>query len=123
MIPFLIAAILKTAQGSSTRCYFNVMYATFILFVINTINTRVSGIKGLSGIHNHLILRPLLAVTKESILAYAKENKISWREDASNACACKAEDTSSSTTEVRSELALLIGQIPTELQEIFTRNL
>ena len=35
-------------------------------------------------------------------------------------CACKAEDTSSSTTEVRSELALLIGQIPTELQEIFT---
>ena len=36
-------------------------------------------------------------------------------------CACKAEDTSSSTTEVRSELALLIGQIPTELQEIFTR--
>lgn len=35
-------------------------------------------------------------------------------------CACKAEDTSSSTTEVRSELDLLIGQIPTELQQIFT---
>ena len=35
-------------------------------------------------------------------------------------CACKAEDTSSSTTKVRSELALLIGQIPTELQQIFT---
>ena len=34
-------------------------------------------------------------------------------------CACKAED-SSSTTEVRSELALLLGQIPTELQQVFT---
>ena len=35
-------------------------------------------------------------------------------------CACKAEDTSSSTTEVKSELALLLGQIPTELQQVFT---
>lgn len=35
-------------------------------------------------------------------------------------CACKAEDSSSSTTEVRSELALLLGQIPTELQQVFT---
>ena len=52
-------------------------------FLINL--GRGSGIKGLRGIPNHLILRPLLAVTKEGILAYAKENNISWREDASNA--------------------------------------
>ena len=52
-------------------------------FLINL--GRGSGIKGLSGIPYHLILRPLLGVTKEGILAYAKENNISWREDASNA--------------------------------------
>ena len=52
-------------------------------FLINL--GRGSGIKGLSGIPDHLILRPLLAVSKKNILAYAKENNISWREDASNA--------------------------------------
>ena len=35
-------------------------------------------------------------------------------------CACQAEDTSSSTKEVKSELALLLDQIPTELQQVFT---
>ena len=52
-------------------------------FLINL--GRGSGIKGLSGIPDQLILRPLLTVSKEDIMAYAKENKISWREDASNA--------------------------------------
>lgn len=52
-------------------------------FLINL--GRGSGIKGLSGIPDHLILRPLLVFTKENILAYAKENKVSWREDSSNA--------------------------------------
>ena len=52
-------------------------------FLINL--GRGSGIKGLCGIPDHLILRPLLAVSKKDILAYAKEKNISWREDASNA--------------------------------------
>jgi tRNA(Ile)-lysidine synthase len=52
-------------------------------FLINL--GRGSGIKGLSGIPDQIILRPLLKVSKEDIMAYAKENKISWREDASNA--------------------------------------
>lgn len=52
-------------------------------FLINL--GRGSGIKGLSGIPDDLILRPLLKVSKQDILAYAKENNISWREDASNA--------------------------------------
>ena len=52
-------------------------------FLINL--GRGSGIKGLSGIPDHLILRPLLSVSKMNILAYAKQKNISWREDASNA--------------------------------------
>ena len=48
---------------------------------------RGTGIKGLRGIQpvQGRIIRPLLAVTKENILAYAKENQLSWVEDASNA--------------------------------------
>lgn len=52
-------------------------------FLINL--GRGSGIMGLSGIPDKLVLRPLLKVSKKDILAYAKENNISWREDASNA--------------------------------------
>lgn len=47
---------------------------------------RGSGIMGLSCMlpeHNHY-LRPLLPFSKEEILAYAKKNKIKWREDSSN---------------------------------------
>ena len=52
-------------------------------FLINL--GRGSGIKGLSGIPDQLVLRPLLTVSKQDILAYAKEYNVSWREDASNA--------------------------------------
>ena len=52
-------------------------------FLINL--SRASGLKGLSGIPINEILRPLLGVQKQTILKYAKEQNISWREDASNA--------------------------------------
>ncbi|MFZ1528763.1 MAG: tRNA lysidine(34) synthetase TilS [Ferruginibacter sp.] len=49
-----------------------------------------TGIKGLQGIeprvkHTIWIVRPLLFAKKESLLQYAKENDLNWREDASNA--------------------------------------
>lgn len=53
-------------------------------FLINL--SKAAGIKGLSGIpanHNN-ILRPLLRFSKEEIYAFAKENKIIFREDVSN---------------------------------------
>ena len=34
--------------------------------------------------YNNSIIRPLLNVSKKELLAYAKENKIEWREDSSN---------------------------------------
>jgi tRNA(Ile)-lysidine synthase len=47
---------------------------------------RGTGVKGLSGIVpvNGKIIRPLLFCTREEILVYAKEKKLSWREDSSN---------------------------------------
>ena len=48
---------------------------------------RGSGIKGLSGmpVAENDILRPMISISKEEIYAYAKENNIPYREDASNA--------------------------------------
>ncbi|OWP83751.1 tRNA lysidine(34) synthetase TilS, partial [Flavobacterium davisii] len=54
-------------------------------FLINF--TRGTGIEGLTGIPeiNDKIVRPLLIFSREEIEKYATENKIQWREDASNA--------------------------------------
>ncbi len=48
--------------------------------------TRGTGISGLKGIteKNNQLIRPLLFLTKNEIHDFAIENKISWREDASN---------------------------------------
>jgi len=54
-------------------------------FLINFI--RGTGLEGLTGIpaQNGNIIRPLLPFSREEIENYAKENKIQWREDSSNA--------------------------------------
>ena len=54
-------------------------------FLINF--TRGTGIDGLLGIpeRNNEIVRPLLPFSRNEILTYANEQKIEWREDASNA--------------------------------------
>ncbi|MEQ9412466.1 MAG: tRNA lysidine(34) synthetase TilS [Cyclobacteriaceae bacterium] len=48
---------------------------------------RGTGISGIKGIPNKTdyIIRPLLAFTKKELVDYANENKLTWREDASNA--------------------------------------
>lgn len=45
-----------------------------------------SGLQGITGIQakNGLVVRPLLNVSKEEIIEYAKENNIDYREDSSN---------------------------------------
>ena len=54
-------------------------------FLINF--TRASGLDGLTGIpqQNGNIIRPLLPFSRNEIEAFAKENKLQWREDSSNA--------------------------------------
>ena len=53
-------------------------------FVINL--SRGSGLEGLTAIpeKNGLYIRPLLQFSKKQIIAYAENNNINWREDASN---------------------------------------
>jgi tRNA(Ile)-lysidine synthase len=46
--------------------------------------TGISGIKGIPPTTDNII-RPLLAFTKKELVEYANDNKITWREDASNA--------------------------------------
>lgn len=54
-------------------------------FLINL--SRGTGLKGLTGIpvNQGKLIRPLLSFTKETVLAYAEKNNLSWREDSSNA--------------------------------------
>jgi len=54
-------------------------------FLINL--TRGTGLEGLKGIPevNNNIVRPLLPFSRESVMNYAEENGIKWREDSSNA--------------------------------------
>ncbi|TBX70170.1 tRNA lysidine(34) synthetase TilS [Flavobacterium silvisoli] len=54
-------------------------------FLINF--TRGTGLDGLTGIpeQNDKIIRPLLIFSREEIITFAKENKVPWREDSSNA--------------------------------------
>lgn len=54
-------------------------------FLINL--SRGTGLDGLTGIpsQNDKIIRPLLPFSREEIENYAKENKLKWREDSSNA--------------------------------------
>lgn len=53
-------------------------------FLINL--SRGTGLRGLTGIPiiNDKIVRPLLNFPRENILLYAKEKKVTWREDSSN---------------------------------------
>ena len=56
-------------------------------FLINL--SRGTGLEGLTGIPeiNNNIVRPLLPFSRQQLEAYAKENKLKWREDSSNASA------------------------------------
>lgn len=58
---------------------------TFETLLINL--TRGTGLDGLTGIPevNFNIVRPLLPFSREQVESYAKENKLKWREDSSNA--------------------------------------
>lgn len=48
--------------------------------------TRGTALSGMHGIlvRNNLVIRPMLFATREEILAYAKDNNLTWREDSSN---------------------------------------
>jgi tRNA(Ile)-lysidine synthase len=86
-------------------------------FLINL--TRGSGLDGFTGIPkiNGNIVRPLLAFSREEILAYAKTNTIDWREDASNAT------TKYIRNKIRHQILPVLKEINPNLLETFAKTL
>jgi tRNA(Ile)-lysidine synthase len=76
---------------------------------------RGTGIAGLHGIKakSENIIRPLLFASKEEILLYAKENKLSWREDSSN------ESSKYQRNLIRLEVIPLLKKINPNLENTF----
>ncbi|MCP4458593.1 MAG: tRNA lysidine(34) synthetase TilS [Cytophagales bacterium] len=77
--------------------------------------TKGTGIRGLAGIPavNERLIRPLIEITKEEILAYAKERDLKWREDTSNA------DSKYQRNFIRNEVVPLLRNINPSLLETF----
>ena len=86
-------------------------------FLINL--TRGSGLDGFTGIPkiNGNIVRPLLAFSREEILAYAKTNTIDWREDASNAT------TKYIRNKIRHKVLPVLKEINPNLLETFAKTI
>jgi tRNA(Ile)-lysidine synthase len=74
-------------------------------FLINL--SRGSGIDGLTGIpeKTNTIARPLLKYSRAELLAYAKLNKLSWREDVSNT------DTKYLRNKIRAQVVPLLKEL------------
>lgn len=85
-------------------------------FLINL--TRGSGLDGFTGIPkiNGNIVRPLLAFSREEVLAYAKSNSIEWREDASNAT------TKYIRNKIRHKILPVLKEINPNLLETFAKT-
>jgi tRNA(Ile)-lysidine synthase len=85
-------------------------------FLINL--TRGSGLDGFTGIpeKNSNIIRPLLIFSRETILAYAKNNDIDWREDKSNA------STKYIRNKIRHKILPVLKEINPSLLESFAKT-
>ncbi len=85
-------------------------------FLINL--SRGTGIKGLTGIpsSNAVIARPLLAFSRNSLMRYAKEEKIVWREDASNT------ELKYLRNKIRHEVVPVLKELHPTFQENFART-
>lgn len=80
---------------------------------------RASSLDGLCGIpmQNGKIIRPLLFANKTSIEAYAQENKLSWREDASN------QQDYYQRNFIRLNIVPRLYELYPDLEENFSKNL
>jgi len=86
-------------------------------FLINL--TRGSGLDGFTGIPkiNGNIVRPLLPFSREEILIYANENKLDWREDASNA------STKYIRNKIRHQITPILKEINPSLLNSFQKTI
>ncbi len=81
--------------------------------------TRGTGIRGLHGIptRREPIIRPMLFTTKEEIQAYAKQQALPYREDASNA------ETKYARNKIRLEVVPILKEINPSLEATFQENI
>lgn len=86
-------------------------------FLINL--TRGSGLDGFTGIPeiNKNIVRPFLKFSRAEIVAFAKENTISWREDQSNTA------TKYVRNKIRHKVLPVLKEINPSLLETFSKTL
>jgi tRNA(Ile)-lysidine synthase len=86
-------------------------------FLINL--TRGTGLEGLMGIPqiNGRTVRPLLPFTRQEIEAYAKDNKLKWREDSSNA------STKYLRNKLRHQVVPTLKEINPELLQNFKKTI
>ena len=80
---------------------------------------RGTGIAGLTGIPaaNGKVIRPMLRISRSEIEAYAVKNKITWREDKTNAT------TKYKRNRIRHELVPLLTQYNPNFLEVYAGNL
>ncbi len=85
-------------------------------FIFNA--TKGTGLNGLRGIkaQNGKIIRPLLHLTKDEIYAYAKDQKLEWREDVSN------QSLKYQRNKIRHEVLPVLKEINPSLESTFKRN-
>lgn len=81
--------------------------------------TKGTGIAGLHGILHKLgkIIRPILFASKSDIIAYAKNNSLLWRDDASN------QENKYSRNLIRNEVVPLLKKINPNLERTFEQNI
>lgn len=97
-----------------TAHHFNDSIETSLMNMI-----RGTGIVGLTGIpaSNGKVIRPMLQIFREEIETYAKRNKISWREDKSNAT------TKYKRNKIRHELIPLLTKYNSNFLEVYANNI
>lgn len=86
-------------------------------FLINL--SRGTGIDGLTGIpaHTASLVRPLLAFSRQDIIAYAKTHRIEWREDSSNP------DTKYLRNKIRHEVVPVLKELHPTFLDNFKQTL
>ena len=86
-------------------------------FLINL--SRGTGLDGLTGIpkQNGKIIRPLLPFSREQIEKYAKEQKINWREDATN------EETKYLRNKIRHKIIPILKELNPNFLSTFSKTL
>ncbi len=86
-------------------------------FLFNAVKgTGLSGLRGMKPVRGRIV-RPLIGMSREEILTYARAHDINWREDSSNA------DSKYHRNRIRNEVIPALKKINPSLEKTFRRTL